>query len=174
MLIDTSYKKYRERVIAEFGKEKDLALRHGYKQETITETATDENGKKVKTKKVVRVGEIDIPSDYARYFDESSVQWRRDHTNNLFFLKSQQNYFNDALKIKGHVFLNEVYDALGFPRTSAGALVGWYYEDEGIRDNYIDFGIFDVNNETRNDFINGYNKSILLDFNVDGIIYDMI
>jgi hypothetical protein len=111
------------------------------------------------------------PSGYARFFDESSVQWRSDYTHNTFFLKTQQNYANDLLKIQGHVFLNEVYDLLGLPRSSAGALVGWVYEGDDIGDNYIDFGIFAPENV---DALNGYVPRFLLDFNVDGVIYDAI
>ena len=53
------------------------------------------------------------------------------------------------------------------------SLAGWVYNEENPRgDNYIDFGIFDVNKEPARDFVNGYEKSILLDFNVDGPIID--
>ena len=171
-LVDESFKTYRKRVVEELGEKKDLAFRHGLKEETITETETSEDGSKKKVKKTVLTTAIDgYPSGYARYFDESSTQWRSDPTHNIFFLKGQQNYFNDLLKIHGHVFLNEVYDALGFPRTSAGAIVGWVYEGDGVGDNYIDFGIFAPENV---DAVNGYAKQFILDFNVDGVIYDCI
>jgi hypothetical protein len=69
------------------------------------------------------------------------------------------------------VFLNEVYDMLGAKRTRAGAVMGWFYDKEGkYSDNYIDFGIFDIHNEKACDFVNGIEKSIILDFNVDGRI----
>ena len=90
---------------------------------------------------------------------------------NLFFLKAQQTNANVQLTVRGHVFLNEVYDMLGLPRTAAGAIVGWV---RGNGDDVIDFGIWD-NNDINSDFVNGYNRSkILLDFNVDGVIYDII
>jgi hypothetical protein len=52
-------------------------------------------------------------------------------------------------------------------------MVGWI--DGGDGDGYVDFGIYDiaaVNN--RREFINGYEPSIILDFNVDGVIWDKI
>jgi hypothetical protein len=69
-------------------------------------------------------------------------------------------------------FENEVLDNLGIERCPAGAVTGWI-KDEG--DSYIDFGIFtDENSERVIDFMVGREKSIWLDFNVDGTIYDKI
>lgn len=171
-LIEASYAKYRAHVVDEFGAEKDLAFRHGFAQETITETVVDEEGKKTKVKKTVNTTTGEEPSDYAKYFDSSSNAWQQNPELNLYFLKSVQSHANDILKVRGHLFLNEVYDMLGLPRTSAGAVVGWIADSEG--DNFVDFNIYDVANEPSRDFVNGYNKSILLDFNVDGVIYNLI
>ena len=71
--------------------------------------------------------------------------------------------------------LNEVYDMLGIPRTKAGQIVGWIYvEDHPNGDNFVDFGIYDMNREKVRDFVNGYERTILLDFNVDGNILNLI
>jgi hypothetical protein len=80
---------------------------------------------------------------------------------------------NDLLISRGHMFLNEVYDALGLERTKAGSVVGWIISHDG--DNYVDFGIFtDKDARQYRDFVNGRSNAILLDFNVDGVIYDKI
>jgi hypothetical protein len=92
-------------------------------------------------------------SEYARRFDKTNINWQRSAERNEIFLQLQQNYFNDALLSRGHVFLNEVYDALGFPRSSAGQLVGWLY-GEGV--GCIKFMVSDDG---------------MIDFNVDGEIY---
>lgn len=111
-------------------------------------------------------------SCYARFFNESCASWTKDSEANLMFLKLQQAFANDVLKTRGYVFLNEVYDMLGIARTKAGQLVGWAYDTENpIGDNYVDFGIFNQHNE---DFINGIERSALLDFNVDGVIFDKV
>lgn len=103
-----------------------------------------------------------------RVFCDGCVGWTKEPEYNLKFLKYVQNYCNDSLKIKGHLFLNEVYDKLGIPRTKAGAVVGWIYDEESpIGDNFVDFGI---KNERNNDFVNGYTSDCILDFNVDGNI----
>ena len=73
------------------------------------------------------------------------------------------------------MFLNEVYDMLGIDRTKAGNIVGWIYDEKNpVGDNYIDFGIYNVDSERNRAFVNGYERNILLDFNVDGNILEMI
>ena len=111
-------------------------------------------------------------SQYARYFDETNQYWSKDPEFNKMYLMQQQTYFTELLKSRGHLFLNEVYDALGMPRTKAGQLVGWIYDEKNpIGDNYVDFGIF---KEDNSDFVNGKANKILLDFNVDGNIFESI
>lgn len=170
-LVEQSFSDYRHRVVEDLGEEKDKQYKYGIKQETHTVIEEDEDGKKKKVKKTVEVIDPNVVSQYARFFDEASPQWSKTPEYNLIFLKCQQNYMNDLLKARGHVFLNEVYDALGIPRSQAGAVVGWVL---GQGDDFIDFGIYDLNNESSRDFVNGYERSILLDFNIDGVIYDLI
>ena len=172
-VIEESYLSYRRRVAAELGEEKDHEFRYGMHKEVVTETTTDAEGKEVKTEQTITKYDPVMPSDYARFFDEVSVQWRKQPEYNQVFLRAQQNYANDLLKSRGHVFLNEVYDMLGIPRSQAGTIVGWVKDSEK-GDNFIDFGIYNANNAPGRDFVNGYNRSILLDFNVDGVIWDMI
>ena len=118
---------------------------------------------------------LNAASDYARYFNEGCVGWTTDAEYNLMFLRDQQRYANDLLKSKGHLFLNEVYDLLGIPRTKAGQIVGWIYDEKHPNgDNFVDFGIYDTNKTANRDFVNGYERTILLDFNVDGNIWDQM
>jgi len=159
--IEKAFSEYRQRVLDEVGEDKELEFRYG------TEVVAEE-GAKGKTVKRVSPG---TPSMYARFFDECSRSWSRQAEYNLLFLRCQQNYANDLLLSRGHVFLNEIYDMLGIDRSKAGAVVGWVVSDG---DNFIDFGVFDGNNPMARDFVNGREGSILLDFNVDGVIYDKI
>jgi hypothetical protein len=163
--IDEAFTKYRERVVEKYGDEQDREFR--YEMEDV-EVITDDG--KISIER--RVGP-DGASMYARFFDEYSSAWSKDPEYNLVFLRAQQSYLNDLLIRRGHVFLNEVYDCLGIERTTAGSVVGWVISHDG--DNYIDFGLYDNRNNDRvRDFINGREGSVLLDFNVDGIIYDKI
>ena len=171
--IDTSYKQYRSRVIEKFGENVDREMKYGIKAVQIEEKTVDENGKKKTVKKTVEVVNPYDYSDYARFFDVGNPNWEKDSEYNLMFLKRQQAYANDKLKANGYLFLNEVYDMLGIPKSKAGQVVGWIYDPEnGTGDNYVDFGIYNVNREAARDFVNGYERTILLDFNVDGNIWE--
>ena len=171
--IDTSYKQYRSRVIEKFGENVDHEMKYGIKAVQIEEKTVDENGKKKTVKKTVEVVNPYDYSDYARFFDVGNPNWEKDSEYNLMFLKRQQAYANDKLKANGYLFLNEVYDMLGIPKSKAGQVVGWIYDPEnGSGDNYVDFGIYNVNREAARDFVNGYERTILLDFNVDGNIWE--
>lgn len=97
--------------------------------------------------------------NYYKIFDNKSKEWNRNQEYNLMFIKTVQNYLNDVLTCRGHVLLNDVYDRLGFERTSEGCIVGWLNAEEK---KFIDF-----NTKLKDDVIT-------LDFNVDGIIYDKI
>lgn len=165
--LDRGFKEYRARVVEKYGEDEDRYLRYGTQKVQITDPET---GKK---RTVTRAGP-GAESIYARFFDESSRSWNKEPEYNLIFLQAQQNYWNDRLQTRGHVFLNEVYEDLGLIHSKAGAVVGWLWDpDDPNRDNFIDFGIFNDRTEVR-DFVNGFEGSILLDFNVDGVIYDMI
>ncbi len=174
--LDTSFKEYRGRVVDRFGKALDRELRYNIKAQEIEEKVIDkETGEEKTVKKTVEVATINQPSDYARFFDVGNEYWEKDAEYNLTFLKHQERYANDKLKAKGHLFLNEVYDMLGIPRTRAGQVVGWIYDEENPNgDNYVDFGIYDLHNDAKRDFVNGKERTILLDFNVDGNIWELM
>ena len=173
--IDRSFKEYRGRVVERFGKELDRELRYNIKAQEIEEKTVDKDGNETIEKKTISVVDPNMYSDYARIFDNGSMGWTKDPEYNLMFLKLQQNQANDRLRAQGYLFLNDVYDMLGIPRTKAGQIVGWIYDKENpVGDNFVDFGIYDIYNEKACDFVNGRERSIVLDFNVDGNILDMI
>lgn len=171
--IDKGFKEYRGRVIERFGKEIDHELRYNIKAKEFDEVITTEDGSEVVTKETVKVSGIDDTSEYARFYDDGCLGWTKDPEFNLKFLRLQQSKANDMLKARGFVFLNDVYEMLGIPKSKAGYVVGWIYnEKHPIGDNCIDFGIYDINREKNRDFVNGYERTILLDFNVDGNIIE--
>ena len=175
--IDSNFKDYRNRVVERFGKELDRELKYNIKPKEIEETIIDEEGNEIVVKKTVNNAEVNLPSEYAKVFDEFSSCWTKDADYNLTFLRRIQDQANDKLRLRGHLFLNEVYDMLDIPRTAAGAVVGWIYDpNRENSDSYVDFGLYDnlINDESKRLFINGNERSVLLDFNVDGVIYDLL
>jgi len=169
--VDKAFREYRGRVINEFGKDKDREFRFGVVER---EMAVDTNdGVAVKTVKVVDpefAKESGGRSMYAVVFDESNRNWNPDWRYNSMFLRSQQDYANVRLRRDGFLFLNDVYQALGFERTAFGQLVGWVL---GNGDDLVDFGLMDNGYETTL-FINGDERSTWLDFNVDGMVLELI
>ena len=159
--LEAGFNTYRQRVIDEYGEDKDRDFRTGFRTQQIEDKET---GKKKK----VRTFDPNTISPYARVFDRTNDNWQQPDEYNLFFLKSQQTYANDRLIARGHIFLNEIYDSLGFKRTTAGQSVGWVVGAGG--DNFVDFNIYEDT-----ELVNGKRVSrILLDFNVDGVILDLI
>lgn len=174
--VDKGFKSYRKNVVERFGEEMDKELRYNIKAKEIEVETTDENGKKTTKKEIVNIAEgnpLDDYSEYARVWENGNPGWSKDPEYNLTFLRQQQNFLNDKLKTQGHLFLNEVYDLLGYPRTKKGQVVGWIYDNKNeFSDGYVDFGIYNINRQANRDFINGYERSIVLDFNVDGPILE--
>lgn len=162
-----AYDEYRKRVREEIGDEREHELYLGVREQL---EEVEKNGKVKQVKKKV----LDNPypySPYARFFDEGSRWWKKDAEMNKTFLINQQIAANELLKLQGHLFLNEVYDMLDIPRTEAGQLVGWVY---GHGDSAVSFGFCDPDNPSFRDFVNCRERVFLLDFNVDGVIYDML
>jgi hypothetical protein len=159
--VSKAFDEYRDRVREKLGEDQERDIYHGLKEETIVE-----DGEK---KKVKIVGEEGL-SPYSRFFDDANPNWQKDSELNRLFIECQQKYANDRLHAYGHVMLNEVYDWLGLERSNAGAVVGWVKGTEN-GDGYISFGLFDERNIR---FVNNMERVVILDFNVDGVVYDLI
>ena len=168
--IDSGFKEYRGRVIERFGEELDKELKYGVKAEEVEETVVDADGKETTVKTTKRVINGNNVSGYARFWECGNAGWEKDPEHNLWFLRQQQNYANELLRARGHLFLNEVWDMLGMPRQKSGNVVGWIYGKNG-KDGYVDFGIYADANK---DCVNGWETCYLIDPNVDGPILDLI
>ena len=169
--LSEAFRGYRGRVKEAMGEEAEKVLMAGGKVEKGIQVEDDEGNVSKKTGSNLVIQEHKN-SPYEFDFNRHTSQlWSPDPDYSEVFLRNQQNYFNDLLQARGHVFLNEVLDGLGMKRTPAGAICGWV---KGAGDDYIDFGYMDT-------FIRDYKidsdlcrKNIHLDFNVDGQIWDMI
>lgn len=174
--LDKGFKEYRGRVVERFGADLDKELKYNIKAQEIKETIVDEEtGKKKTVKKTVHVMDPNNYSPYSIIFDDGNTGWDKDPELTKFFLLQQQNHANDLLKTRGYLFLNEVYEMLGAPKTKAGHVVGWIYDEKNpVGDNFVDFGLFDIDCEKTRDFMNLRERVVVLDFNVDGNIYNLV
>lgn len=166
--VDESFKAYRKSVREELGEDIDRHFRFGTKTEEVEKVTVDKKGKE----KVVKT-EVERPtrmSEYSKFFDSANNNWSETPEYNLYFLRRVEQIMTDKLRAKGYLFLNEVYQALDIPETLAGQSVGWIFDAKHPENNYVDFGLYNGNSEANRRFINGYEDSILLDFNVYGDI----
>lgn len=166
--LQEAYKGYRKRVREEVGEEREKELYLDVYDKVI-ETLEDDGSRIQETKKLADPRRSH--SIYARVFDESNKWFKKNAAMNRMFLQAQQAHANDLLNIRGYLFLNEVYEMLGFDPQPFGQLVGWI---KGHGDSFVDFDIFNLEDEAKVAFINGYERSIWLDFNVDGVVYNLL
>lgn len=178
--IDKGFKEYRQRVIERYGENVDRELKYNAKiVEKEVEEVNEETGEVTTVKKNDFVYKPEDVGGYARFFEEytydddgttiKNVNWRPDNEYNILFLKSQERFANDLLRTRKRLFLNDVYRMLGLPASKAGQVVGWVYDPE--KNNYIDFGLY-KDNLSYSDYVNGYDPAILVDFNVDGNVWE--
>lgn len=166
--IDKSYKEYRSRVAERFGDEVETEIRHNIRSEEVQETVVDEDGKEKTVTKTRKIFAGESFSDYSRVFERGNKIWEPVLDYNLMFLNQVIASANSRLRANGYLFLNDVYEDLGFDKTVAGQCVGWTYKpDDPTGDNLVDIKhvVVDMENE-----YGGYDKAIILDFNVDGDI----
>lgn len=166
--VTEAFKVYRKNVKDRFGEEVDYELKNGIVKAVEMVETKDEKGKKKTEEVTVTKFDPNAVSNQAVWFKEGCDNWDPYPPFNIAFLKAQQAMLTEKLRTKGHLFLNEVYDALGLSDTQEGAMVGWIL---GMGDNCVDFGLYEDRNAS---FINGDENKILLDFNHDGIIWDKI
>ena len=171
--LSTAFDRYKKRVANKLGDDAEKEIRYNIHEDMVEEEYTDEKGKKKTRKKVVKTIDEEEHSPYSRFYDQGQSGWSRDASANVLFLNNVQAYFNDRLRLRGYVFLNEVYEYLNYPPIQEGQYIGWYYDpdDESLH-NCIDFGIYDIHNVEKRNFVNGIENVVLRDFNIDGNIDD--
>ena len=167
VLIERAFNTYRERVREELGKDDDNRFLYGLEKRKKTVITTDKDGKKKRKKEEENVlGEDISPIMYQRVFDPTNINWGNSEKSNHFWLGAVQQMMNDKLENQGFVLLNDAYKALGYDSTPEGAVVGWSLAAPG--DDFIDFGVGEPWNENRP------NGALLIDFNVNGSVYEYI
>nr|DAF07616.1 MAG TPA: hypothetical protein [Caudoviricetes sp.] len=158
--VDQAFKTYKKKVEAKFGKDAVIDALIANTEDEISDNELT----------LEAIAAVDKVSPYGVIFDDDNINWSADEDLSMLHLKCQQQYANDILQTRGHIFLNEVYKMLGFPHTPAGAVTGWV---KGNGDDFVDFNIFEGTFEGEDK--NGRTVTKwALDFNVDGVMYDKI
>lgn len=164
-VLERGFNEYRARVIEEYGEEKDREFQSGLKYKTTTKDG--------ETKREATEFLRNDLTEYQRLFSPQNINFSQNPDFNVFFLTAQQSVLNDKLHNRGHLFLNEALEALGFEHTPAGAVVGWVRDSEN-GDGFVDFGADKWENIVYGAHYDGTEGTILLEFNVDGPIWDKI
>lgn len=168
--LDAAFKSYRDRVIEKFGEKVDEELRLGLKSEIVEETSTDESGNQIT--KVDEQTYVDGSNPFVRLFNEQTTRyWVGEVSSNLTFIRGVERMLNHDLRINKRVFLNEALGALGFPTTQMGQVVGWRLDEANPSgDNYISFGLFNVDGTSTRNASDFKTNNIVIEFNCDGEI----
>ena len=146
----------------QLGEEKFNDLEEGFRTEKIKNAQstglTDPSDKQTARSKC---------NPYSRFFDELNPAWRDDPEYNKMWLLGKQNFLDQKLQQNGHIFLNDMYDELGYPPTDAGRVMGIIRDNPDGTTNHVDFGIFNVHDAASRWFVNGLEPIFLIDFNID-------
>lgn len=168
--VNDAFKGYRERVAAKYGEEVEQNIylnRHD--EEIVTE---NEDGSTDTT--TIQTSSPNY-SPFSVFFDSTSSEWKNDPEANKYFLMQQENWCTEKLKRNGFLTLNEVYECLDLPKTTAGMVAGWIYDEKHpVGDNKVCFNLDDATSEATRRFMNGLEPIVLLDFNIDGDIYKLM
>ena len=178
-----AFKRYRKRVVDTEGAEKDHEYMYGKgKKKTVEAKTINDNGDEVYDRRQAIImengGEVPL-SEYCRFFARGiSKEWDLNEYYNRTFINGREKWFTNILRERGHVFLNEVLDGLGFPQTEAGAVIGWIYNPvDGL--DAADEIIFDVHEvwlpEVDENGHEYHEPAYYIDFpNLSGIIFDKL
>lgn len=177
--LQKSFNDYRDNVIKRYGKQVDEELLYGVEHVTFVDPETNIE-KVIPCTEISKYGKTSLNTRVL--FNEISPYWTKDPENNKIFIELTIHNMNEKLNARGRysnkagvMFLNEVLDELGLPRTEAGQMLGWQYDPNVI--NKIDAGIYDRAHMMEDGvlkFLDGDEPSIWLDFNVDGNVLELI
>lgn len=169
--LDEAFKDYRKRIASIAGEDAEKKFYNGTDdvELKLTDPETGETKTEKAMKQLVKKKDSPYEFDFNKY--TAPYDWTNNADHNFFFLREMQCVCNDKYNAQGHLFLNEVLDAIGLKRTPAGAVVGWVKGSDG--DDFVDFGFSDYYVDDYCDEATNA-QNIHLNFNVDGVIYDKI
>lgn len=179
--LDKAFEEYKGRVTDRFGNRVQEELEHNIKAVEVENKKTNDQGVEETIKEYKDVA-MQHSSPYTCIFDETVDTWQPDNMLNRNYLFLMEQSANKRLRTQGHLFLNEVLGSIGTHggvsmKTPEGQIVGWIYDpNDPSKQNHVDFGVtsYVEGYDPTNDFIDGYERSVILRFNCDGPIIDKI
>ena len=117
--------------------------------------------------------DVVLDTELRPWFDEMNPNNSSDPEITKMWLTGVQEHMNQKLRLHGHLFLNEVRDALHLPRSAQGQTLGWI-DGNPDGDGFVDFGFMTDDHPSCVAFRNGEVRDVRLNFNVDGQVYQMI
>lgn len=174
--VEQAFSDYRGRVVEDVGIAKDAQYRFDTTEKIVEEVITDENGKKKKVKKTEISKDGIVLSEYARLFGpelrntysrtwEGSTMFSPVHAYNINTITAKMNHFNDLYNAGQIVTLNYMLEELGFPPTLEGQFLCIRRDHPNTK------GGVDLLKYTSL-FTHVDGEEILIDFDIDGYIYD--
>ena len=171
--VSNAFDSYKKRVADKLGEEAEKELRYGIRTEEVDEEYEDKKGKVKTRKKTVKTMSDREKSPWSRFYAQGCDGWSKDPGQNVITLGAKESFLNKRLQLRGYLFLNEVYEYLGIAPIREGQYLGWYYDpNDPTLHNCVDFGVYDCHDILKCNFVNGFEDTILLDFNIDGNIVD--
>lgn len=174
--INEAFEQYRKRVVENFGEEADKKLFYNAGFNDVEEEVLNEDGTTEKISTKVGYSESENFPGYTVIFDAGNPNGRNGFDYSKMFVRCVENWAEIQLQTNGYLFLSDVLDQLGYDRKKKKELyrvaqvVGWWLDDEKS-DGHVDFQALDMIRPT-DDPDNPYEKYILLNFNVDGNIWE--
>lgn len=183
-VLENGFERYRGNVVERFGRDTDWELLHDIKAEELQKAREEQAENKEieadnKRKKIVKKRKKTAYADiYNGIFDEYSDRWQRywNPEQVLHYLQTKENELNDKLRIRKHLFVNEVYDALGLERTPQGQVTGWIITRDNPKSE-VSLGLKEMPEEELRQILNTRrNEDIRVKIRLqpDGLIYNMI
>lgn len=170
------FDRYRRVVRARYGEDADFYGMNGMIADTDKTVEVKNKDGELEERQVYTLDTTTVDTGYSCLFDATSGEFERhDPDYNIAYIRARQAEANNLLDMRGHLFLNEVYDLIygdGERRTLAGQYVGWTKDGDG--DGYVDFRIKVLHSEPFDDGKPFEAPPIMIDPNVDGIIMDCL
>lgn len=153
--VDTAFRRYRERVLEEDdGRERDYGYLTGRKEQKMlrgpVELSEDEQQemylKDIVDDAVAEGESLMLGSRTFIFSRDTSKLWHPRSNDNLNVIRGTEDWANTMLRLKGHLYVNEVLEQLDIDPVPWGQVMGWIY-NKTDKDGFIGVNLLSVEQE---------------------------